>query len=129
METEDIVNWLEENIQFIVTCSKYISDVTIYNITVVNLGKKYHRIYIDIRSDLPKVEKPIKEMSKLEFEISFYTTIDRYITFRARHVDENIVKVHYDWISASCKIRLPEPPFNLTIKKYLDDTNKYIETI
>jgi len=71
METREIVEWLEENIKFIVTCNKYISEVTVYNSTVVNFGKKYHRIYIEIKADLPKVNKPLEQLSNLDREITF----------------------------------------------------------
>jgi hypothetical protein len=125
METKEIVKWIEEKITFIRYCQNLITEVNVFNETVVEFGKKYYRIYIEIVADLPEIKKPLGELTSYEYQITFFSTIRNYIYFPAKGIDENNVALHYDWISECCKIHLKNPPFKLDIKNYFKDPNKY----
>jgi hypothetical protein len=123
-EIRQTVKWLEEKISFIENCHSFISEIAIFNETVIRFGKKYYRVYIEIKADLLEV-KESAQLNRTEQFILFYPTLKKYIYFPSNEIDEEIVIQYYQWISESCRIRLKDAPFKLVIKEYFKETDDY----
>lgn len=124
-QVDETVKWFEKKMSFIELCPLLITQVCIYNKTVINFGKKYHRIYFEIKGDFPKTNKPIEEMDFLEHQIFFFHTLEEYFSYTSRDIDENNIELFYKWITTSCKVRLKNTHFKTDIKKYLKETDSY----
>lgn len=124
-QIDETAKWFEEKISFIELCSSLITEICIYNKTVINFGKKYHRIYFEIKGDLPEINKPITEMDLLEHQIFSFHTLKEYFSYTSKDIDENNIELFYKWITTSCKIRLKNIHFITDIKEYIKETDSY----
>lgn len=123
-EIRQTVQWLEEKISFIENCHNFITEIAIFNETVIRFGKKYYRVYIEIKADLPDVKKSSQLNEKEQF-ILFFPTLKKYIYFPSKEIDEEIVIQYYQWICESCRTRLKGALFKLEIKEYFKETDDY----
>lgn len=124
-QVDETAKWFEEKMAFIELFPSLITEICIYNNTVINFGKKYHRIYFEIKGDLPEINKPIAEMDFLEHQIFSFHTLKEYFSYTSRDIDENNIELFYKWITTSCKIRLKNVHLKTDIKEYIKKTDSY----
>ena len=124
LETSSVVQWFEDRMTFIETCFDCVSEVNVYNETVINFNKKYYRIYIQVVADIPKFNSI---WTRKDFILQDFLATKEYTYYPAKGLIENYVILHYEWIEKSCKIRFKNAPFKYNIKSYSQETADYFK--
>lgn len=128
MHPENIAEWAFERIRFINQYRDKIEKVKFYKATEEYFGKKYHRIYFLIQTNIIPIFKPHSELTDKDrltnALYSFDQTVPNYQSFYSITYTETEIRNNYEWITGLFNLLVKDKNLSYEIEQYKSEEEK-----